>query len=156
MGSYEYNKRWRAENREKHLEQKRRYNKRPDVKEKRRIREHERKRHLSKTDPMFNRNKGLRKKYGIKHTDYERMLEEQGGVCAICGTDDPGGHGGRRGTKFFHIDHCHTTGAVRGLLCQRCNNGLGCFSDDVVLMHGAIGYLQNPLKNNSKCNPCVT
>lgn len=58
--------------------------------------------------------------YGITVEDYKRMLGEQGGVCAICGEPpSPGRH--------LDVDHCHTSGAVRGLLCRSCNAGLGSF-----------------------------
>ena len=56
--------------------------------------------------------------------DYKRILSEQGGRCAVCGTDKPGGHGS------FHVDHDHETSAVRGLLCGKCNMGLGLLGDN--------------------------
>ena len=56
--------------------------------------------------------------YGITIEDYDRMYEEQGGRCAICRTDQPGGAGER-----FSVDHDHETGKVRGLLCNNCNTG---------------------------------
>ena len=60
--------------------------------------------------------------YGLTPEDYDRMLAAQGGRCAICGTDNPGGQGNR-----LHVDHDHETGRVRGLLCQGCNARLGWF-----------------------------
>lgn len=59
----------------------------------------------------------LKGKYGITPADYERMLAEQGGTCRVCG-DPPT-------TKLLAVDHNHETGAVRGLLCSRCNTALG-------------------------------
>lgn len=64
------------------------------------------------------------------------MLEAQGGRCAICGTT---GWGGKYGTPV--IDHCHRTGKVRGILCQKCNVGLGKFGDTTHLLDAAIRYL---------------
>lgn len=64
----------------------------------------------------------LRTKYGLTVADYERMFAEQGGRCAICGTESPGAH-----KKHFAVDHCHKTGRVRGLLCSPCNTNLGWF-----------------------------
>ena len=85
-----------------------------------------------------NREKQLRRLYGITHADYERMLEEQGGVCAICGSDTPR----RKNQKYFAIDHCHETGVARGVLCDPCNNGLGRFQDDPDLLRKALKYLE--------------
>jgi hypothetical protein len=74
----------------------------------------------------------LRKTYGLTLEDYEAMLEAQDYGCAICG-----GQGSRR----LVVDHCHATERVRGLLCDKCNIGLGWFRDDPELMDRAIGYL---------------
>jgi len=73
-----------------------------------------------------------KKKYGITVADYDRMFLEQGGKCKICGVDKPGKN---TRTKYFHVDHCHKTGRVRGLLCISCNVLLGQFENrlDAVL-----------------------
>ena len=63
------------------------------------------------------------------------MLEAQNGRCKICGTDTP------MGTGAFHVDHCHMTNKVRGLLCHKCNVGLGHFNDNISLLSTAILYL---------------
>lgn len=73
--------------------------------------------------------------YGITEEQYQEILESQGHKCAICGTTDPQ-HYGR-----FVIDHCHTTGKVRGLLCNHCNRGLGAFMDNRQSLLSAINYL---------------
>jgi hypothetical protein len=75
-------------------------------------------------------------KYGVEHGSYARMLEAQNGKCAICGTTQPGLRISR-----FHIDHCHETGKVRGLLCSPCNTGLGQFKHDTTLLKAASDYL---------------
>jgi len=82
------------------------------------------------------RGRYMKNKYGLSLEDYDKMLIDQLGLCAICGTQDPGGKGD------FHIDHCHTTGRVRGLLCQSCNIGLGHFKDSVEFLYSAIKYLR--------------
>ena len=72
----------------------------------------------------------LRSKYGITVEDYERMHNEQGGVCVICQNADK-----------LVVDHDHITGKVRGLLCHNCNLGLGHFKDNALVLRMAIGYL---------------
>lgn len=79
------------------------------------------------------------KKYGMTDNDYLEMLKSQGGVCAICGSSSPGGK-----TGFFHTDHSHKTGKIRGLLCSNCNLVLGLFKDDTSILKKAIDYLEQP------------
>jgi hypothetical protein len=67
---------------------------------------------------------------------YQAQLAKQGGGCAICGK--PPKPGGRR----LNIDHAHATGEVRGLLCARCNRGLGWFADSPHLLFAAAAYLR--------------
>ena len=73
------------------------------------------------------------KKYGITENDYLKMFEKQKGVCSICSKPQL--------TKRLYIDHNHTTGKIRGLLCENCNRGLGMFKDDKNILLSAIGYL---------------
>lgn len=88
-------------------------------------------------NPGYTRERNLKTLYGITHNDYLNMLEAQKGRCAICGTDTPGGKG------TFHVDHCHLTGKVRGLLCGNCNRGIGYLKDSVSNLASAIFYLSN-------------
>lgn len=84
------------------------------------------------------RRKRLRQ-YGLTEQDYERMLIEQDGKCAICGAEEPGAWGGS-----MPVDHDHETGKVRKLLCHNCNGGLGQFGDDPDrLLAAAIYVLQH-------------
>lgn len=69
------------------------------------------------------RERFYRKTYGITVADYDRMLKGQGGKCGICGAEKPG----NGAHKNFAVDHCHETGRIRGLLCVRCNVGLGFY-----------------------------
>lgn len=85
------------------------------------------------------RNATLKAKYGIGVEEYESMLARQNGVCAICGADGPRIAGG----KNLHIDHCHKTGKLRGLLCQPCNTALGRFLEEPKLLRKAAAYLEN-------------
>jgi hypothetical protein len=75
--------------------------------------------------------------YGITTAQFDDLLAAQGGKCAICGTSDWPGKGNRP-----HVDHCHTGGGVRGILCHFCNLGLGNFRDDPERLRRAIEYLE--------------
>jgi hypothetical protein len=75
-----------------------------------------------------------KRKYGLSVDSYQAMLESQNHVCKIC-------HKSSRGGKALSVDHCHDTGRVRGLLCTKCNTGLGQFCDDPVLIKRALEYL---------------
>ena len=81
------------------------------------------------------RDGAIRRQYGITLEQYDEMLEEQNYRCAICNNEDE--VEGRR----LAIDHCHTTGVVRGLLCGKCNRGIGLFYDSRELLERAINYL---------------
>lgn len=77
----------------------------------------------------------LRKKYGMSIKDMEAMLAAQGGVCAVCKSPKPN-------TKdLWVIDHNHTTGRVRGVLCGRCNSMIGYSTEKLHILYGAIDYL---------------
>lgn len=81
----------------------------------------------------------LKNFWGLDQSEYDEMLSDQGGTCGICGSDTPGG-----GKKNFHIDHDHDSGEIRGLLCKRCNLGIGHFNDDPELILKAVAYLKKP------------
>lgn len=81
--------------------------------------------------------------YKMTIEQYDSILKSQGGVCAICGTSDPGKNAWGT-TSEFHVDHDHLSGEIRGLLCIKCNVGLGKFSDDVYMLDKAIDYLNSP------------
>lgn len=75
-------------------------------------------------------------KYKITQRDYDLILAAQGGVCAIC-------HGPQQGDKPFSVDHDHVTHQVRGLLCGRCNVGIGMLGDSPNTIANAFYYLSN-------------
>jgi hypothetical protein len=89
-------------------------------------------------NPEKKREYDLNSKFGITGQQYEALFSEQHGSCAICGTSDFSYSRGERP----HIDHCHETGKVRGLLCGHCNLGIGQFFDNVSLLERAITYLK--------------
>ena len=84
----------------------------------------------------YNTSRKLEFNYGITIEQWEALLTSQGGRCAICRTDRPGGKGA------WHTDHCHATNKVRGLLCSECNIGLGKFSDSPERLEAAAKYLR--------------
>lgn len=79
----------------------------------------------------------LRRQYGLDAADFESWARRQGDVCAIC--REPGSS--TRGARL-HVDHDHSTGLVRGLLCTNCNRGLGYFKDSVARLIDAAEYLE--------------
>lgn len=78
----------------------------------------QRKRHLSST-------------YGMSVDEYDALLEKQGGVCPLC----------QRELKRPSIDHCHSTGKIRGILCRHCNSSLSVFENDPDAIYRLIAYL---------------
>ena len=72
------------------------------------------------------------KTYGLTDEKYQAMFKQQAGACAICGR-----------TGELHVDHCHASGSVRGLLCTSCNNGLGRFRDSPEILRAAAEYVEH-------------
>jgi hypothetical protein len=85
------------------------------------------------------RERHLVRKYKVSLSDYKQMLTAQGGRCAICGAPEE-----QQFKGVFHVDHCHATGRVRGLLCRGCNHMLGVVKDDPAILQRAINYLPVP------------
>jgi len=81
----------------------------------------------------------MKNKYGISEAEYEKQLAKQIGKCAICGKKFDFKNKNR---DTIHIDHCHTTGRIRGLLCGECNKGIGFFHDNPELLLAAIKYIK--------------
>ena len=79
----------------------------------------------------------LKSKYGVTQDEYDLNLELQDNACKICKTD------ASEFTSSLHVDHCHETGELRGLLCVSCNSALGQFKDDIELLEDAIDYVKN-------------
>lgn len=86
----------------------------------------------------------LKRKYGINAEQYFVMLEMQNFSCAICKTSSPGSrHYKRMGkTEYFYVDHCHSTGRVRGLLCLKCNTAIGLINDSAEIAEKISIYLK--------------
>lgn len=81
-----------------------------------------------------NRNFFLKRRYNVSEEEVGRLITRQGGKCAIC-----------REGEARHLDHDHTTGTVRGVLCFNCNRGLGYFEDGIRQLFNAIDYVEGGL-----------
>jgi hypothetical protein len=124
-----YQRKWTDKNRESERERNRAY------RAANRERENARCRQWFIDNPNYRANNQLKKKYGITLAQKGALLLEQGG-CAICKSDDPGSSMG------WHLDHCHESKKVRGVLCAPCNVMLGGAKDDVATLESAISYLK--------------
>lgn len=82
----------------------------------------------------------LREQHGIDLFDYKRMLDAQGGGCAICGVKPE--EQKARFKKYLPVDHDHRTDRIRGLLCAKCNAGLGHFDDSPARLRSAATYIE--------------
>ena len=91
-------------------------------------------------DREYQRRKHITSAYGLSTDEYNAMWNYQNGRCAICNKT---AHETNSKGNRLHVDHCHDTGKVRGLLCSPCNKGLGQFSDDISRLAGAIKYLNH-------------
>lgn len=86
----------------------------------------------------YRKKRNLLKLYGLTVEEFDRISEEQGHVCRICGLAHKAG-------SFFDrlvVDHCHTTGKLRGLLCTNCNTAIGLFKESISNMQRAIEYVR--------------
>jgi hypothetical protein len=90
-------------------------------------------------NPGKHKSYDLVRHFGITIDVYNKMLIDQGFCCKICGTHQS------KLTRSLHVDHCHATGSIRGLLCSCCNTALGKFRDDVSILEAAINYLKTDL-----------
>lgn len=101
----------------------------------------ERKSKLNNPDKWYNRKrkKNLKRWYNITLSEYDILLQLQNGTCAICsGKQIPT----LTNRGVLVVDHNHNNGKIRGLLCIRCNHGLGQFKDNPILLKNAITYLE--------------
>lgn len=81
----------------------------------------------------------MQRLYGITAEQFNSTLDRQGWSCALCGSEFV------NGTNLIpQVDHDHVTGEVRGIICKRCNQGLGCLGDSIEGLERAVAYLKNP------------
>jgi hypothetical protein len=123
MTRKEYHRVWRANNKPRIKEYCRKY----------------RSSHPDQVARKLKRNR-LRREYGISEIEYEGMLKAQGFKCAICETDLA-----MRKGHYPNVDHDHQIGRVRGILCVRCNQGIGSFKDNPKLLKKAANYLEKQI-----------
>ena len=162
MTTSEYNKKWYEENKERHALSQKNWNaknpeKRLAIQKKWRVTHKDeinaKARQWAKDNPekqkeitkrkrerpqykTLRRDAKLKKVYGISIEQFDAMAVAQGYKCGACGTDKPGGAGS------WHVDHCHKSDVVRGLLCWKCNVTLGLVGDDPGLLQGLMNYLR--------------
>lgn len=86
----------------------------------------------------MSRKYALMSNYGVSIEEYDRLFDIQRGACAICGSTSSNS----KKSAHFHVDHCHTTGVVRGLLCHSCNIAIGYMGDSEQVYLNAIEYLK--------------
>lgn len=94
----------------------------------------QRKRRAAPEAKLRARAEHLQRKYGMTIEQYDAMLEAQGGGCFLCGRPP-------RDDISLHVDHDHSTGKVRGILCFRCNNALADFQENTDVLKKAVDYL---------------
>ena len=85
-----------------------------------------------KNYPLREKRSKLKYKYDVTLDEYNLFLKKQNGICAIC-----------KSSKATCVDHNHITKKVRGLLCIRCNTGIGMLQDNLKFLSNAISYLKN-------------
>lgn len=162
----ELNKQWRADNKEKIATHNKEYRARDPEKTKRKRREQYLKHwdtvkqyrddnkekikqwfldhpeHVREYRSKYNWLYRMKMEYGLSPQEYDEMLMKQGGVCAICGKEEIEPYNSTVRIGRLCVDHNHETGELRGLLCMRCNRGIGLFRDDANILKRASEYLE--------------
>jgi hypothetical protein len=91
----------------------------------------------------YQRISNLRKNFKLEVEDYEKMYEEQKGLCAICNKPETYIHQSTGKPPRLSVDHCHSRGKIRKLLCKACNQGLGLFKDNPEILRKAANYVES-------------
>jgi len=123
---------WRSKNREKHHK----WNKEWYYGNVERAREYSRKYYLVHREKIAATKR--KRHYGITEDDFKLLIEKQNYSCKICGKSFGA-------TNKLCVDHCHTTGEIRGILCRSCNTGIGSLKDDISILKKAIEYLEEEI-----------
>lgn len=91
----------------------------------------------SENNPDKIKNGRLLRSFGITLEQYNEMLRKQDYKCAICDTHKD------NEIRALAVDHCHTTGKIRGLLCTTCNRALGLLKDNSEILEKAVNYVKS-------------
>lgn len=152
-------KAWQRNNRSTRREWERRHAEKPGVRERKAAQARDRRREnperyrayqrkLYAQDPKSflerSRQYSIKRRFGLTQQQYEDMVAAQDGKCAICLQNRS-----VRETFRLGVDHCHSTGAIRGLLCSNCNIGIGHFADSPDLLRAAADYLERTAARKS-------
>jgi hypothetical protein len=92
--------------------------------------------YLRSIPPEVRKARALKYNYGITPEQFDAFFLSQGNCCRICKTIEPGG-------RNWHVDHCHASGKIRGILCCRCNVGIGMFRNNPVILMEASSYIDD-------------
>jgi len=99
-----------------------------------------RKRYVQTAEYKFNRWRyWIKSEYNLTPEQYDKLLQAQGDACQICGKPETACN--QYGLMRLAIDHDHTTGKIRGLLCQKCNQAIGLTGENVEILKQIIKYL---------------
>lgn len=103
---------------------------------------------IKKNRKEYSRNYDLKRSYNISLEEYNDMFNQQNGCCAICKKHISDLDMKRK--KNLCVDHCHETKKIRGLLCDKCNRGIGLLEDSIENLESAISYLKNGYQYSPK------
>jgi len=134
-----YMRRWRAKNPNKYRKRETKYMREWRAKNREDWNKYQRERYKRSRGYFYH----IKSKFNLTVDQYEGMVAQQGDLCAICKT---------KPADRYNVDHDHKTGKVRGLLCGRCNTGLGAFKDAPEILIAAAHYLTS-CNNGSRTLP---
>ena len=146
MDKKEYQRKYREENRDKINKQRKEYY----AKNKERIQELKKKQY----NPNKQRDNILKKTYGITAQEYDAMLKKQEHKCACCGIHekDIKTSNNQFGSKRLVVDHCHATGKIRSLLCNRCNTVIGMVEESTQILYDLEMYLAGYVETKKRAS----
>jgi nitrate/TMAO reductase-like tetraheme cytochrome c subunit len=97
---------------------------------------HQQYRRDSPTTPRNRKSEKLQLRYGLNYEQWEKLRENEGHACMICGITES------ENSRRLDVDHCHSSGKVRGILCNPCNNMIAHAKDNVAVLRAAAEYLE--------------